>query len=103
MNFRELINAKTERELRLKDEKEKNKIMTDFLNKHNGDELVYSGPWLQLRSDNKSSDKKYFTIRSGDVVTIDDSYITNAKGEKILWSTFITKFSTNYIKYFSKK
>lgn len=30
MNFRELINAKTERELRLKDEKEKNKIMTDF-------------------------------------------------------------------------
>lgn len=100
MNFREIINAKTERELRLKDEKEKNKIMTDFLNKHNGDELVYSGSWLQLRSDNKSHDKKYFTLRSNDVVTIDDSYITNAKGEKILWDTFITKFPINYIKFF---
>lgn len=100
MNFREFLNSKAEREMRLKDKEEKNKIMTDFLNKHNGDELVYSGPWLQLSSDNKSSDKKYFTIRPEDVVTIDDSYITNAKGEKILWSTFITNFSTNYIKFF---
>lgn len=100
MNFREFLNSKTEREMRLKDEEEKNKIMTDFLNKHNGDELVYSGPWLQLRSDNKPSDKKYFTITTKDVVTIDDSYITNAKGEKILWSTFITKFPANYIKFF---
>lgn len=100
MNFREFLNAKAEREIRLKDEEEKNKIMADFLNKHNGDELVYSGPWLQLRSDNNSNDKKYFTLRSKDVVTIDDSYITNAKGEKILWSTFITKFPTSHIKFF---
>lgn len=100
MNFREFLNNKVEKDMRLKDEEEKNKIMTDFLNKHNGDELVYSGPWLQLRSDNESRDKKYFTIASKDVVTIDDSYITNAKGEKILWSTFITRFPTNYIKFF---
>lgn len=100
MNFREFLNSKAEREMRLKDKEEKNKIMTDFLNKHNGDELVYSGPWLQLRSDNKSSDKKYFTIRSKDVVTIDDSYITNARGEKILWSTFVTKFPTNLLIFF---
>lgn len=74
--------------------------MTDFLNKHNGDELVYSGPWLQLRSDNNTHDKQYFTITTKNVVTIDDSYITNAKGEKILWSTFIKRFPTNYIKFF---
>ena len=100
MNFREFLNSKAEREMRLKDKEEKNKIMTDFLNKHKGDKLVYSGPWLQLRSDNKSSDKKYFDLRSKDVVTIDDSYITNAKGEKILWSTFVTKFPTSHIKFF---
>ena len=100
MNFREFLNSKAEREMRSKDKEEKNKIMTDFLNKHNGDKLVYSGPWLQLRSDNESSDKKYFSITTKDVVTIDDSYITNAKGEKILWSTFVTKFPTSHIKFF---
>lgn len=100
MNFRDFLNSKAEREMRLKDEEDKNKTMTDFLNKHNGDELVYSGPWLQLRSDNESRDKKYFTLRSNDVVTIDNSYITNAKGEKILWSTFVTKFPANNIKFF---
>ena len=30
MNFREFLNSRAERENRLKDEEEKNKIMTDF-------------------------------------------------------------------------